>query len=97
MAKVFRPYEPDQLLLLPPAIGDWVPDGHLAHFVSDLVDGLDLSAIEDTYEEERGYPPYHPRMMVKVLLYSYATGLYSSRRIRTRAGRQRGASLSGRG
>jgi len=81
MAKVFRPYEPDQLLLLPPAIGDWVPDGHLAHFVSDLVDGLDLSAIEDTYEEERGYPPYHPRMMVKVLLYSYATGLYSSRRI----------------
>jgi transposase len=81
MAKVFRPYEPDQLLLLPPAIGDWVPEGHLAHFVSDLVDGLDLSAIEDTYEEERGYPPYHPRMMVKVLLYSYATGIYSSRRI----------------
>lgn len=81
MAKVFRPYEPNQLLLLPPAIGDWVPEGHLARFVSDLVDGLDLSAIEDTYDEERGYPPYHPRMMVKVLLYSYATGNYSSRRI----------------
>jgi len=81
MAKVFRPYEPNQLLLLPPAIGDWVPEGHLARFVSDLVDRLDLSAIEDTYDEERGYPPYHPRMMVKVLLYSYATGNYSSRRI----------------
>lgn len=81
MAKTFRPYEPDQLLLLPPAIGDWVPEGHLARFVSDLVDGLDLSAIEDSYDEERGYPPYHPRMMVKVLLYGYATGSYSSRRI----------------
>ena len=61
--------------------GDWVPEDHLARFVSDLVDGLDLSAIEDTFEEERGYPPYHPRMMAKVLLYSYATGIYSSRRI----------------
>ena len=81
MSKSFRPYDPDQLLLLPPAIGDWVPEDHLARFVSDLVDGLDLSAIEGTYEEERGYPPYHPRMMVKVLLYSYATGIYSSRRI----------------
>ncbi len=81
MAKTFRPYEPDQLLLLPPAIGDWVPEGHLARFVSELVEGLDLGAIEDTYEEERGYPPYHPRMMVKVLLYAYATGIYSSRRI----------------
>jgi transposase len=81
MAKTFRPSEPDQLLLLPPAIGDWVPEGHLARFVSELVEGLDLGAIEDTYEEERGYPPYHPRMMVKVLLYAYATGIYSSRRI----------------
>jgi transposase len=81
MAKTFRPYAPDQLLLMPPAIGDWVPEGHLARFVSELVDGLDLSAIEDTYESERGYPPYHPRMMVKVLLYAYATGSYSSRRI----------------
>ena len=81
MAKTFRPYEPDQLLLLPPAIDDWVPEGHLARFVSDLVDGLDLSEIEDSYREERGYPPYHPRMMVKVLLYAYATGIYSSRRI----------------
>jgi transposase len=53
----------------------------LARFVGDLVEGLELSAIEDSYDEERGYPPYHPRMMVKVLLYAYATGTYSSRRI----------------
>jgi transposase/signal recognition particle subunit SEC65 len=81
MSKTFRPYEPDQLLLMPPALSDWVPEKHLARFVGELVDGLDLSGIEDTYDEERGYPPYHPRMMVKVVLYAYATGTYSSRRI----------------
>ncbi|MGH9797924.1 MAG: IS1182 family transposase [Candidatus Polarisedimenticolia bacterium] len=79
--KTFRPYEPDQLLLMPPSLGDWVPEDHLARFVSDLADTLDLSAIEDTYLEERGYPPYHPCMMVKVLLYGYCTGIYSSRRM----------------
>jgi transposase len=81
MAKTFRRYEPDQMLLMPPSLQEWVPEGHLARFVSDLVDTMDLSAIEDTYEEERGYPPYHPRMMVKLLLYAYCTGVYSSRRI----------------
>jgi len=84
MAKTFRPYEPDQLRLMPPALADWVPEGHLARFISDLVDDLDLAAIEDTYAEERGYPPYHPRMMVKVLLYAYGTGVYSSRKIAAR-------------
>lgn len=81
MAKTFRPYEPDQMLLLPPSLQEWVPENHLARFVSDLVDTLDLAAIEDAYEEERGYPPYHPRMMVKLLVYGYCTGVYSSRRI----------------
>jgi len=81
MAKTFRPYEPDQLLLLPPSLADWVPEDHLARFVSEVVDSLDLTAIEDTYDEERGYPPYHPRMMVKLLLYGYCTGVYSSRKI----------------
>ena len=81
MAKTFRPYDPDQLLLLPPALADWVPEDHLVRFVSDVVDTLDLTAIEEAYPEERGYPPYHPRMMVKVLLYGYYTGVYSSRRI----------------
>src|SRR6266540_203070 len=81
MAKIFRRYEPDQLLLMPPSLSEWVPEGHLARFVGDLVDELDLSAIEESYGEERGYPPYHPRMMVKVLLYAYCTGTFSSRRI----------------
>jgi transposase len=84
MAKTFRPYDRDQLRLMPPALADWVPEGHLARFVSDLVDDLDLTAIEDTYAEERGYPPYHPRMMVTVLLYAYCTGTYSSRKIAAR-------------
>jgi transposase len=81
MAKTFRPYDPDQMLLMPPALGDWVPEDHLARFVRDVVAALDLSAIEDTYTEERGYPPYDPRMMVTVLLYAYCTGIYSSRKI----------------
>jgi len=81
MAKTFRPYEPDQLLLMPPSLADWVPEDHLARFVRDIVENLDLRAIEDTYTEERGYPPYDPRMMVTVLLYAYCTGTYSSRKI----------------
>jgi transposase len=79
--KTFRPYQPDQLLLLPPSIEEWLPEGHLARFVRDVVTTLDLSAIEDTYTEERGYPPYHPRLMVTLLLYAYSTGTYSSRRM----------------
>jgi transposase len=82
MAKTYRPYMPEQTLLLPPALSDWVPEGHLARFISDVVDELDLSEIEGAYEEEeRGFPPYHPVMMVKLLLYGYATGVYSSRRV----------------
>jgi len=79
--KTFRPYDPEQMLLLPPAIQDWLPEGHLARFLSEVVDELDLSAIEGAYTEERGFPPYHPRMMTKVLLYGYCTGTYSSRRL----------------
>ena len=79
--KTFRPYQPDQLLLLPPSIEEWLPEHHLARFVSEVVDELNLSAIEDTYSEERGYPPYHPRMMTKLLVYGYCTGTYSSRRL----------------
>lgn len=83
--KEYRPYSPHQLLLLPPALQEWLPEGHLAYFVSDLVDSFDLRAIEAVYEDElRGGPPYHPRMMVKVLLYAYCTRVYSSRRIARR-------------
>ena len=82
--KTFRPYQPDQLLLLPPSIQEWLPEGHLARFVSEVVDELDLAAIEERYNEERGCPPYHPRMMVKVLVYGYCTGTYSSRRLQAK-------------
>src|SRR5205807_10267793 len=85
MAKTYRPYLPDQDFLLPPSPQDWLPEDHLAYFVSDVVDQLDLSAIESGYEEEeRGQPPYHPRMMTKVLVYAYCVGVFSSRRIAKR-------------
>ena len=60
------PYTPNQVLLMAPVLQEWVPVGDLAHFVSDLVEtwALDLSAIYASYEEERGYPPYGPRLMV---------------------------------
>lgn len=81
--KTFRPYDPDQVLLLAPVLQEWIPAGDLAHFVSDLVESgaLDLSAIYAGYEEERGYPPYDPRLMVKLLLYGYANGVVSSRKL----------------
>ena len=85
MAKTYRPYLPEQDLLLPPSLREWLPDDHLAYFVSDLVDHLDLSAITSVYEaEERGYPPYHPVMLTKVLVYGYCVGVFSSRRIQRR-------------
>lgn len=81
--KTFRPYDPDQVLLLAPVLQEWIPEGDLAHFVSDLVESgtLDLSAIYAAYEEERGYPPYDPRLMVKLLVYGYANGVVSSRKL----------------
>ena len=82
MSTTFRPYGPDQSLLLPPDVREWLPEGHLAHHVSDLVDGLDLTAFYALYEGDgRRNAPYEPRMMVKVLLYAYATGVFSSRRV----------------
>ena len=85
MAKTFRTYVPEQNLLLPASLRDWLPDDHLCYFVSDVVDQLDLSAIESVYEEDdRGQPPYHPRMMTKILLYGYCVGVFSSRRIQKR-------------
>lgn len=83
---VFEPYDPDQDYLFPPSIRDWVPEGHLAHFISDTVDQLDLSTFFSKYEGRktaRGQRAYHPRMLLKVLLYSYCTGIFSSRKIAT--------------
>jgi transposase len=81
--KTFRAYDPDQVLLISPVLSEWVPDGDLAHFVSDLVEtgALDLSAIYASYVGERGFPPYDPRLMVKLLLYGYASGVMSSRKL----------------
>ena len=85
MAKTYRPYVPEQDLLLPPSLREWLPEDHLAFFVSDLIDQLDLSAVTSGYEdEERGYPPYHPVMLTKVLVYAYCVGVFSSRKIQRR-------------
>ena len=82
MSKTFRPWLVDQPQLLPPSVTEFVPEGHVAHFVRNLVrDELDLSAIRAAYGEERGYPPYHPVMMTALLLYGYSRGVYSSRRL----------------
>jgi transposase len=82
MPTSYLPYLPDQDFLLPPSIGEWLPEGHLAYFISDTVDSLDLAAFHARYD--KGGPrnqPFHPAMMIKVLLYAYATGTFSSRKI----------------
>jgi len=85
MPKGYRTYLPEQDLLLPPSLREWLPENHLVYFVSDVVDQLDLSAAHAVYEEEkRGQPPYDPRLMTKLLVYGYCTGVFSSRRIQKR-------------
>jgi transposase len=82
MAKTFRDWDIEQLMMFPPSVKDFVPEGHLAHFVRNtVVEALDLSAIVNCYSEERGYPPYDPVMMTALLLYGYSQGIYPSRRI----------------
>lgn len=85
MAKQYQPYSPRQGFLLPPSPTEWLPDDHLAYFVLDLVEQLDLSAIERRIQAKdgRGTRPYDPRMMLALLLYGYCTGVFSSRRIAT--------------
>ena len=85
MPKGYRPYLPDQDLLLPPSLRDWLAEDHLVYFVSDIVDQVDLSAIHAYYgEEKRGQPPYDPLLMTKLLVYGYCTGVFSSRRLQKR-------------
>jgi transposase len=82
MSKSFRAWDVDQEWLLPPSLHDFVPADHLAHFVRETVrNALDLSAVMESYDEERGSPPYHPAMMVALLLYGYSRGIYSSRQL----------------
>lgn len=83
--KTFRPFNPDQVLLLPPSLDDWLPAEHLARFVAELVDEhLDLSRIHAAYTEGRGAPPFDPNLMVRLLIYGYTTGVRSSRAIEKR-------------
>jgi len=85
MATSYRSYDPDQVMLLPAALQDWLPKGHLAYFINDSVDALDLSAFYARYAGGGARnQPFHPSMMVKVLVYGYATGVFSSRKIERR-------------
>ncbi len=82
MTKTYRPWNPNQQWLLPPSVQDWLPENDLVYFILDTVNELDVSAITQKYEQEkRGFPPYHPRMMVALLLYAYCRGIFSSRKI----------------
>jgi transposase len=86
MGKSFLPDDVNQSLLFPPSLHDWLAEGHLARFLVDVVAALDLSAIYGSYEagDGRGQSAYAPAMMLRVLLYGYATGVYSSRKIEAR-------------
>ncbi len=82
--KKFKAVQRDQMYLFPPSVEDWLPKGHLAYFILDVVDQLDLSEIYASYQGDgRGQPPYEPAMMTALLLYAYAVGRPSSRRIET--------------
>jgi len=81
----YRPYEPQQEMLLPASLQDWLPQGHLAYFIADTVDALDLKAFYARYAGGGARnQPFHPAMMVKLLVYGYATGVFSSRKIERR-------------
>jgi transposase len=82
MSKTYRPWNPNQQYLLPPSVQDWLPENDLVYFILDTVNELDISTVTQKHErEERGYPPYNPRMMVALLFYSYCRGIFSSRKI----------------
>lgn len=82
MAANYFPYDPQQMMLLPETLQEWLPEGHLAHFISDAIDGFDLGAFHGRYDKDGPRnQPFHPAMMVKMLVYGYATGVFSSRKI----------------
>jgi len=84
-AKTFRSYDQGQSFLLPPSLDDWLPNGHTARFVSEVVDDmLDLSVVYASYTNSTGAPPFDPRMMLKLVIYAYSTGVTSSREIERR-------------
>jgi transposase len=85
MSKTFRPWNPEQAFLFPPAPKDWLPEGHLVYFLLDVVPQMNLQPILQPYQaEERGQPPFHPVMLLTLLFFGYATGTISSRRLMAR-------------
>lgn len=85
MSKKFRNWSPDQIWLLPPSPRDWLDDGHLVYFLLDVVGEMDLSPFFERYKNpSAGQPPFHPQMMVTLLLYAYCSGVFSSRKIQSR-------------
>ncbi len=77
IGKTYRSWNPNQQWLLPPSVQDWLPENDLVYFILDTVNELDISAITQKYEQEnRGFPPYHPRMMVALLIYAYCRGIF---------------------
>ena len=85
MAISYRPCKPQQGMLLPASLQDWLPKSHLAYFIGDTVDALDLKALYARYAAGGARnQPFHPPMMVKLLVYGYATGVFSSRKIERR-------------
>jgi transposase len=83
VSKRFRTCDLEQVFLLPPSLQDWLPEDHLARFIADVTDQLDLSEILAVYarKDGRGMAAYHPAMMVRMLLYGYCRGVVSSRKI----------------
>jgi transposase len=85
MSKRYRQWTPEQVWLFPPSPRDWLPEGHLVYFLMDVVGQIDIDPIFAHYEKTpQGQPPFHPRMMLTLLLYAYCTGVFSSRKIMAR-------------
>ncbi|MET4147181.1 transposase, partial [Arthrobacter sp. UYCo732] len=80
--KRFKAFEPDAVMLVPPSLEEWLPQGHLARFIGELVDGeLDLTRFHASYAKAKGQPPYDPRLMLRIVLYGYCVGVRSSREL----------------
>ncbi len=80
--KRFKPFEPDAVMLVPPSLDEWLPEGHLARFIGELVDTeLDLTRFYGSHKKAKGQPPYDPRLMLRIVLYGYCVGVRSSREI----------------
>jgi transposase len=79
--KTFKEYQPQQITLIPAHLSEWLPDDHPIHVINEVIELLDLSLIYQDYREPSGKPPYHPKMMVKILIYAIAKRIPSSRKI----------------